>query len=39
MDQPYYEQIGPPAALADTIECFWRLLMPLVVAPGFGCAV
>lgn len=28
-----YEQVRPPAALADTIECFWRLLLPLVVAP------
>lgn len=28
-----YEQIRPPAALSDTIECFWRLLLPLVVAP------
>lgn len=29
----YYEQVAPPAALADTIECFWRLLLPLVIAP------
>jgi AraC-like DNA-binding protein len=28
-----YEQVRPPLALADTIECFWRLLLPLVVAP------
>jgi hypothetical protein len=34
MEQPYYEQVGPPAALSDTIECFWRLLMPIVIAPG-----
>jgi AraC-like DNA-binding protein len=30
---PHYEQLCPPAALSDTIECFWRLLLPLVVAP------
>jgi len=30
---PHYEQIRPPAALSDTIECFWRLLLPVVVAP------
>jgi AraC-like DNA-binding protein len=29
----YFEQVCPPPALADTIECFWRLLLPLVVAP------
>jgi AraC-like DNA-binding protein len=29
----YYEQVRPPPELADTIECFWRLLMPMVVAP------
>jgi AraC-like DNA-binding protein len=29
----HYEQLCPPAALADTIECFWRLLLPMVVAP------
>jgi AraC-like DNA-binding protein len=28
-----YEQVRPPAALSDTIECFWRLLLPRVVAP------
>ena len=28
-----YEQVGPPPALSDTIECFWRLLLPRVVAP------
>lgn len=28
-----YEQVRPPAALADTIECFWRLLVPMVIAP------
>lgn len=28
-----YEQLRPPAALSDTIECFWRLLLPIVVAP------
>lgn len=28
-----YEQVRPPAALADMIECFWRLLLPIVVAP------
>jgi AraC-like DNA-binding protein len=29
----YYEQVCPPAVLSDTIECFWRLLLPIVVAP------
>lgn len=33
MHNPHYEQVGPPPALSDKIECFWRLLMPLVVAP------
>lgn len=33
MDMLPYEQIGPPAALSDAIECFWRLLLPRVVAP------
>lgn len=33
MQTPHYEQVAPPAALADTIECFWRLLLPMVVAP------
>ncbi len=33
MQSPHYEQLCPPAALSDTIECFWRLLLPIVVAP------
>ncbi len=33
MEPPHYEQLRPPAALSDTIECFWRLLLPSVVAP------
>lgn len=33
MEPIRYEQIGPPAALSDTIECFWRLILPMVVAP------
>ena len=33
MEAIHYEQIGPPPALADTIECFWRLILPMVVAP------
>jgi AraC-like DNA-binding protein len=33
MDTVHYEQLRPPAALSDTIECFWRLLLPNVVAP------
>lgn len=33
MKRPYYEQVRPPAVLSGTIECFWRLLHPLVVAP------
>ncbi len=28
-----FEQVRPPSSLADTIECFWRLLLPMVVAP------
>ncbi len=31
---PYhYEQVRPPAALSNTIECFWRLLMPTSPPP------
>jgi AraC-like DNA-binding protein len=33
VQKPHYEQLCPPAALSDTIECFWRLLLPMVVAP------
>jgi AraC-like DNA-binding protein len=33
MQRPYYEQVRPPLELSDTIECFWRLLLPMVVAP------
>lgn len=33
MEPIQYEQVSPPTMLADTIECFWRLLSPLVVAP------
>ncbi|MBC8161706.1 MAG: helix-turn-helix transcriptional regulator [Roseiflexaceae bacterium] len=33
MDTVPYEQLRPPAALSDAIECFWRLLLPSVVAP------
>ncbi len=33
MQRPYYEQVAPPVVLADAIECFWRLLLPVVVAP------
>ena len=33
MQTSHYEQLNPPAALSDTIECFWRLLLPIVVAP------
>lgn len=29
----YYEQVGLPAILSESIECFWRLLAPIVVAP------
>jgi AraC-like DNA-binding protein len=29
----YFEQLRPPPALSATIECFWRLLLPRVVAP------
>jgi AraC-like DNA-binding protein len=27
-----YEQVRPPAALSESIECFWRLLLPVVIA-------
>lgn len=33
MEPVYFEQFRPPPALADSIECFWRLLLPVVVAP------
>lgn len=33
MQNSYFQQVRPPAALSDTIECFWRLLLPIVVAP------
>jgi AraC-like DNA-binding protein len=33
MDPEPYEQLRPPAALSDAIECFWRLLLPTVAAP------
>ena len=33
VQKPYYEQVRPPASLSGTIECFWRLLLPIVVAP------
>ncbi len=33
MQISYYEQVCPPVALSDAIECFWRLLLPSVVAP------
>lgn len=33
METVYFEQLKPPPPLADTIECFWRLLLPTVIAP------
>ena len=33
METVYFEQLRPPAALSGMIECLWRLLLPLVVAP------
>ncbi len=33
MQTVYFEQLRPPPALADTIAYFWRLLLPMVVAP------
>lgn len=33
MQTPHYEQLCPPPTLSDTIECFWRLILPMVVAP------
>lgn len=34
VDTVHYEQLRPPAALSGMIECFWRLLLPEVVAPN-----
>lgn len=34
VDTIHYEQLRPPPALSDAIECFWRLLLPVVVAPN-----
>ncbi len=33
MNSYQYEQMRPPQALANTIECFWRLLMPVSPPP------
>lgn len=33
METVYFEQLRPPPALSGMIECFWRLLLPVVVAP------
>ncbi len=33
MNSYHYEQMRPPAALSNTIECFWRLLMPTTEPP------
>lgn len=33
METVYFEQLRPPPALSEMIECFWRLLLPVVVAP------
>ena len=33
METVHYEQLCPPTALSETIECFWRLTLPMVVAP------
>lgn len=33
MEIVYFEQLRPPPALSGTIECFWRLLLPMVIAP------
>jgi AraC-like DNA-binding protein len=32
-EMSHYEQLRPPLILSDSIECFWRLLVPLVIAP------
>jgi len=29
-----YEQIAPPPALSDAIECFWRILVPTMTPPS-----
>lgn len=33
METIYFEQFVPPPALLDSIECFWRLILPEVIAP------
>jgi AraC-like DNA-binding protein len=34
MPDYHYEQVGPPPALADAIECFWRILVPTMTPPS-----
>lgn len=34
METVYFEQVRPPAPLSSMIECMWRLLLPMVVAPN-----
>jgi AraC-like DNA-binding protein len=34
MPDYHYEQVCPPPALADTIECFWRILVPTMSPPS-----
>ena len=33
METTFYEQVSPPAQLAHAIDSFWRLSVPLVIAP------
>lgn len=34
MQEYQYEQVAPPPALADVIECFWRILVPTMSPPS-----
>ena len=34
MPDYHYEQVRPPLALSDTIECFWRILVPTMTPPS-----
>lgn len=34
MPDYHYEQVRPPLALSDTIECFWRILVPTMAPPS-----
>lgn len=34
MQDYHYEQVCPPLVLANTIECFWRILVPTMAPPS-----